>query len=100
MATSRSPLWKQVFDDVERRVGRPLAAVTSSAEFQATAMRLLRTQRSIVAPVQATVNFGLHLVGLPSNAEVRKLRRDLTAVQRDVLTIQRTEAERDGQEAP
>ncbi len=100
MAASKSPLWKRVFDDVERRVGGPLASVTSSTEFQSTAMKVRRVRRAVVSPVQAVAGFGLHLVGLPSNSEVRDLRRELHDVQREMLAIRREEAqtERDAEE--
>ena len=84
-----SPLWRRAFDDVERRVGGPLAAVTGSAEFRSAAIRLRETKNVVARPVQAVASFGLHLAGLPSNREVRELRRELHEVQRELSAIQR-----------
>ena len=101
MATSKSPLWKRMFDDVERRVGGPLASATSSAEFQSAAMRLRKARRAVVSPVQSVAGFGLHIVGLSSKQEVRDLRRELNEMQREMLAIRRAEAqaERDGEDS-
>lgn len=101
MAGPESPLWKRVFDDVERRVGGPLAAATSSTEFQSAAMKLRKARSAVVAPIRSVAGFGLHAVGLPSHQEVRQLRRELNEVQREMLAIRREEvqAERDAEEA-
>lgn len=93
MAVPKSPLWKRAFNDVERRVSGPLSSVTSSTEFQSTAMRVGRVRRAVVSPVHAVAGFGLHLVGLPSKSEVRELRRELHDVQREVLSLRRDEAQ-------
>lgn len=97
MPAEPSPLWRRVFDDVERRVGQPLTSLTSSADFQAATMKVGRARRTIVKPVQALASFGLHLAGLPSNSEVRELRRELNEVQRELSALQRgrAQAERD-----
>ena len=88
-----SPLWRRVFDDVERRVGGPLSSVTSSADFQAAALRVRGARRAVVKPVQAVASFGLHLVGLPSNSEVSQLRRELHLVQRELSAVRREQLE-------
>lgn len=87
----KSPLWRRAFDDVERRVGRPLALVTSSEELHATATRIRRVTKAVSRPVQGVTGLGLHLAGLPSPAEVRELRRQLAEVQREVSAIRREE---------
>ncbi len=99
MASDRSPLWRRVFDDVERRVGRPLEAATTSTEFQSAALKLRQAKRVVATPVQSLTGLGLRLVGLPSPAEVRNLKRQLGEVQREVLAMRRekAQAERDEQ---
>jgi DNA transposition AAA+ family ATPase len=94
-----SPLWRRVFDDVERRVGRPLAAATSSSDFHEAALKLRRLRRAVVRPVHSAAGLGLHLVGLPSHSEVRELRRELSEVQREMSAMrrERIQAERDQQ---
>lgn len=89
MARPQSPLWRRVFDGVERRVGRPLTAVTTSTELHATAARIRRAGELVSRPVQGVAGIGLHLTGLPSPGEVRDLRRQLAEVQRELSAIRR-----------
>jgi hypothetical protein len=100
VAPADTPLWRRAFDDVERRVGQPLASATSSSDFQSAVVKVRRLRRTAVRPVHAVAGLALHLVGLPSNAEVRHLRRELHEVQREVSSLRRDRAlvERDGQD--
>lgn len=93
MAPANSPLWRRVFDGVERRVGSPLTSVTSSTELHAAALRIRRAGEAVSRPVQGIAGFGLHLAGLPSPAEVRELRRQLAEVQREVSAIRREQVQ-------
>ena len=93
MAAANSPLWRRVFDDVERRVGGPLTAATSSPDFQSAALKLGRAKRAVVKPVQSVAGFGLHLIGLPSHSTVRDLRRELSEVQREVSALRRAQVQ-------
>ncbi|BDH56535.1 hypothetical protein [Tsukamurella sp. PLM1] len=88
-----SPLWRKAFDGVERRIGEPLGNATSSADFQVLSLKVGRVKSAVLAPVEAVVGFGLHLVGIPSHSEVRDLRKDLTDVQRDLLALRREQVE-------
>jgi hypothetical protein len=99
VAATDSPLWRRAFNDVERRVGRPLASATSSPEFQSATLKLRRARRAVAKPVHSVAGFGLHLAGLPSNSEVRELRRELSEVQREISAMRRgqVQAERDQQ---
>ncbi len=93
MPPANSPLWRRAFDDVERRVGKPLASVTSSTEFHSTAQRIRRAGGLVTRPVQSVAGFGLHLVGLPSPSEVRELRTQLAEVQRELSAIRREQVQ-------
>ena len=92
-ASGKSPLWRRVFDDVERAIGRPLTAVTSSTELHAAALRVRRAGGVVSRPVQSIAGLGLHVAGLPSPAEVRELRRQLAEVQREVSAIRREQVQ-------
>ena len=89
---AESPLWRKAFDGVERRIGAPLENATSSADFQVFSLKVGRVRKAVIAPVEVVVGFGLHLVGIPSHAEVRVLRRDLIKVQRELLAMRREQA--------
>ncbi len=100
MAREPSPLWRRVFDGVESRVGGPLTSLTSSTDFQVATMSAKKVRRSVVRPVRAVASFGLHVAGVPTNFEVRQLRRELHEVQREVSALRRgrAQAERDVQD--
>jgi hypothetical protein len=89
MARADSPAWRQAFDSVERRVSPPLVSTTSSADFQATVLFLRRARRAVERPVEDLASWGLHLVGLPSRADMRDLKRQLGDVQREMLALRR-----------
>lgn len=61
---AESPLWRKAFDGVERRIGAPLENATSSADFQVLSLKVGRVKTAVIAPVEAVVGFGLHLVGI------------------------------------
>lgn len=92
MAAGNRPLWRRVFDDVERKVGRPLTSVTSSTELHSAAVQIRRVGDAVSKPVQGIAGVGLHLIGLPSPAEVKKLRREVGEVQREILAMRRAQA--------
>jgi hypothetical protein len=93
-----SPTWRQAFNSVERRVSPPIRSVTSSSDFQVVASKLDQARRAVVRPIGSLASWGLHLAGLPSHADVRALKRQLSEVQRELLTLRRdlNENESDG----
>lgn len=93
MGKEPSPLWRRVFDEVEHRVGEPLASLTSSTEFQSGTLKAGRLVRAVVKPVQAVAGYGLHLLGMPTNSEVRELRQGLHAVEREISAMRRSRAQ-------
>jgi hypothetical protein len=89
MARADSPAWRRAFDGVEKRVSPPLVSTTSSADFQATVLFLRRAKRAIERPIEDAASWGLHLVGLPSRADMRDLKKQLGDVQREMLALRR-----------
>ena len=89
MASTGSPAWRRAFDTVERRLSPPLASATSSTELQVASQMLRRATGAVARPVDGIVSWGLHLAGLPSYADIRSLKRQLTDVQREVLALRR-----------
>ena len=89
VAATESPAWRRAFDGVERRVTPSVRAATSSPDFQVAAQRLGRAKGAVTAPVGGLVSWGLHLVGMPSRADVRQLERQLGDVQREMVALRR-----------
>jgi len=92
-----SPLWRQAFDGVERRLSPPLTTVTSSTDLVAAVQRLQQLQRSVSTAADLLASAVLHVAGLPSHADVRALERQISALQREVVAVRRDvlEASRD-----
>lgn len=89
MSPRRSPAWRRAFDGVERLMGRPLESATNSTDVQSALVTVRRVRRAVTSPVDRLASRGLHLVGLPSHADVLALRRQLNELQRDVSTLHR-----------
>lgn len=95
-----SPTWRQAFNSVERRVSPPITSVTSSPDFQFVAQRVDHARRALIRPIGTLASWGLHLAGLPSQADVRGLKRQVGELQREVLSLRRDllESERDSRD--
>ena len=97
-AVSDSPAWRSLRR--RRAAGGPAArSLTSSSDFQVAVQRLQTRERVVTAPVDGLASWGLHVAGLPSHADVRRLRRQLAEVQRELLALRRELAERERERA-
>jgi hypothetical protein len=90
-------MWRKAFDGVERRVGPPLTSVTSSPDLLSTLQHLLSLRRKVSVVADVVTSQVLHVVGLPSHADLRALERHLTDLEREVVALRRNVlgAERD-----
>ena len=103
---SRPPLWRQVYDRVERTVAPRLEAGVRTGMFASTlatatkARAELSRRGSQLAGRLGTVSArGLHLVNLPAADDMARLRAEVRDLDRRVrdLTRQLDRAEREGQ---
>lgn len=84
-----SPAWRRAFNSVERRVAPPLEAVTASPDVHVTLDKLRGARRAVARPVDRAVSWGLHIAGLPSHADLRRLRNQVVELQREILSLRR-----------
>ena len=89
MSPRASPGWRKAFDGVERLLGEPLESATNSPDVQSALVTAGQLRRVVTSPVGRLVSWGVHLVGLPSHADILDLRRQLNEVQREVATLHR-----------
>jgi hypothetical protein len=93
------PLWLRAVHRVERTVGGPVeAAVRSETYFDAVA-RVTRTRRSVTGAVEGVSRRCLHLANLPAGTDVRRLREQLSRMERRLNRVSEQLAElesRDG----
>lgn len=89
MSSAEPPLWRRAFDSVESAVGPPLERSTTSSEFAAGAALLAQLRRGVGRRVDAVGSWALHLVSLPSHADLRRVHRQLAAVERELGALRR-----------
>jgi hypothetical protein len=98
------PLWLQLVHRLERAVGTQVeAAVRSDAYFDLLAQATKLRARLMRATEEATTEW-LHLWNLPSSSDVRRLREQLSRVERRLAEVAKDladrEEERDGDAPP
>jgi hypothetical protein len=98
------PLWRQVFDAVERTVTPHLESLVRTGEFSRAVAVVTRAQafaREQANEVSARL---WHLVNLPAGTDVRRLRAQVGALDREVrrltLQLERERELRDGTDRP
>ena len=103
---SRPPLWRQVYDRIERAVAPRLEAGVRTGLFASTLATVTKAQAELnhrgsqlAGRLGAVSSGGLHLVNLPAADDVTRLRREVRDLDRRVrdLTRQLDKAEREGQ---
>jgi hypothetical protein len=95
MSASGPPLWLQAVYRLERAVGEPIeSAVRSDAYFDAVTV-LNRVRSRLSGTAEGVSRRCLHLVNLPAGSDVRRLREQLSRVERrlDRLADLASEAE-------
>jgi len=82
------PLWRQVFDAVDRRVAPPVEAGASSDAFGDLFAVSWRVTRRVQRGLERRSRRVLHLLNLPTATDVRRLTEQVAAVQRELREMQ------------
>jgi hypothetical protein len=90
-----TPLWRQAFDGVERRVAAPVDQVVRSDVFSDTVALGLRAGNWAQSQVERRTRRALHLVNVPAATDVKRLSEQLAALHREVRRLQRQIEARD-----
>ena len=78
------PLWLKVIHRVERAIGEPVeTAVRSDAYFDAVTVAN-RVRRKAIGAVEGVSRRGLHLLNLPAGTDVRRMREQLSRMERQL----------------
>ena len=102
----RPPLWRQIYDRVERAVAPRLEAGVRTGMFASTLATVTKAQAELnrrgsqLADQLGTISArGLHLVNLPAADDVTRLRAEIRDLDRRVrdLTRQLDQGDREGQ---
>lgn len=89
MSSPEPPLWRRAFDAVESAVAPPLERGTTSSEFATGAVLAASLRRTVGQRVDAVGSWALHLLALPSHADVRRVQRQLANVERELGALRR-----------
>jgi hypothetical protein len=98
---ANQPLWLKVVHRVERAIGEPVeSAVRSDTYFDAVTV-INRVRRKAIGTVEDVSRRGLHLFNLPAGTDVRRMREQLSRMERrlEQLTDEVEELSTDSREA-
>jgi hypothetical protein len=79
---SNKPLWLRTVLRVERAIGGPVESVVRSDTYFDTVARVARARRTAINAVEGVSRRGLHLFNLPAGTDVRRMREQLTRLER------------------
>lgn len=82
------PLWRQVFDSVDRRVARPVEAGARSDAFGDAVTVAWRLRRRVERDVERRTGQVLHLLNLPAATDVRRLSQQVAALRRELREME------------
>jgi hypothetical protein len=78
----QQPLWLKAVHRIERTVGEPIeSAVRSDTYFDVVTM-VTRLRRRTIDAVEGVSRRGLHLLNLPAGTDVRRMREQLSRMER------------------
>ena len=83
------PLWRQAFDAVDKRVTGPVEAGVRSEAFVDALTLALRMQARVQGGIERRTRRALHLVNLPAASDLKLLREQIAALQREVRQLSR-----------
>ena len=83
------PLWRQAFDQVEGPVGSALADVARSGTFAGALGLATRTRAGLRREMERRTRRLWHLANLPAGSDVKQLRRQVAALDRELRQVRR-----------
>jgi polyhydroxyalkanoate synthesis regulator phasin len=98
VARPGSPLWKQVFDTVERRVGPALDELVKRDDVVTALVLAQRTRGEIDRRLERTSRRVLHLLNLPAGSDVNRLLAHIARLEREIGDLRSQLADRENAE--
>jgi hypothetical protein len=80
--SSNKPLWLRTVLRVERAVGAPVESAVRSDAYFGTMATIGRVRRKAIDTVEGVSRRGLHLFNLPAGTDVRRMREQLSRMER------------------
>jgi len=85
--TPQNPMWRRAFDAVEQPARQRIEAAVGTQEFARVAMTLLSAWTAVGKTSRAASTRVLHLANIPAHADLRRLSRQLGALEGKVDKI-------------
>src|SRR4051812_5105103 len=92
------PLWLRTVHRVERTIGGPVESVVRSDTYFDTVAKVSKVRRKAINAVEGVSRRGLHLLNLPAGTDVRRMREQLSRMERrlDQLSYDVAELDENG----
>ncbi len=81
MQTPQNPMWRRAFDAVEQPARKRLEAAVGTPEFARVALTVLSLWTTVGKTGRAATTRLLHLANLPAHADLRRLSRQIGALE-------------------
>jgi hypothetical protein len=82
MPPADQPLWLRTVHKLERAVGEPVESIVRSDTYFDTVARVSRLRRTAIDLVEGVSRRGLHLLNLPAGTDLRRVREQLSRLER------------------
>lgn len=93
-----TPLWKQAFDAVDRRVGPSLNEAAQSEQMATAAALAVRSRREMQQRVEQVSRRMLHAFNLPAGSDINRLLDHIAQLEREVRDLREQLADRENME--
>jgi hypothetical protein len=94
--SAKQPLWLQAVHKIERAVGEPVEAAVRSETYFDLVTKATRATATVKGVAEGASRRWLHLFNLPAGSDVRRMREQLTRVERRLNQLTEEVAELDG----
>ncbi|HEX2303439.1 MAG TPA: hypothetical protein VHH57_07425 [Gaiella sp.] len=89
------PLWVRLVHELERTIAAPVEAAVRSDEYFDLVTQLNRARAHVTKTVESISEEWLHLFNLPAATDLRRVREQLSRVERQLNTVAKTLADSD-----
>jgi hypothetical protein len=94
--SANRPLWLRAVHRLERTIGEPVEAAVRTDTYFDLVAKATRATRSVKRTVVGTSTRMLHVMNLPAGSDMRRMREQLSRMERRLNQLTEEVAERDG----
>jgi hypothetical protein len=86
--SAAQPLWLKAVLRLERAIGEPVEAVAHSDKYFDTIAVAVRMRARAIGAVEGVSRRCLHLVNLPAGTDLRRVREQLSRIERRLIELE------------